>query len=313
MAVDSWMPHRFANLSSRLVRLNGLLVMGVSALLVLWFTRGRVSLLVVLYSINVFITFTLSQLSMCRHWWQVRKEQPDWWHRFAINGVGLVMTSIILVATTLVKFKDGGWATLLITGGVIGLSLLVRGHYDSVRKALQRLDDMLVNLPFPEAPPVEVPTTPEGPTAVVLVNGYNGLGIHSIFSVRKLFRQQDFKNFLFISVGRVDSSKFKGVEEIENLKKKTEEDLKRYVYLARCMGYASDYRLSMGTDVISETEKLCDEISADYVEPIFFAGKLIFAEENLVTKWLHNQTALELQRRLLFKGHNAIVVPIRVL
>jgi len=49
------------------------------------------------------------------------------------------------------------------------------------------------------------------------------------------------------------------------------------------------------------------------VEPIFFAGKLIFARENLFTKVLHNQTALEIQRRILFRGHNLVVVPIRVL
>jgi hypothetical protein len=313
MAVDSYMPHRFANLSSRLVRLNGLLLMGVAALAILWFTKGNVGILVVLYSINVFITFSLSQLAMIRHWLQVREQRPDWWWRCSINGVGLMLTGLILVVTTVIKFGQGGWATLVITGGVVALALLSHKHYVNVWAALKRLDDMLINLPFPEAPPVETPMEPSGPTAVILVNNYNGLGIHSIFSVRKLFKQQDFKNMIFISVGRIDSSKFKGVEEIENLKHDTEEGLKKYVSLARSMGYSSEYRMSMGIDVIPEIEKMCDDISADYVEPIFFAGKLIFAQENLLTKWLHNQTALELQRRLLFKGHNMVVVPIRVL
>jgi K+ transporter len=313
MAMDSWAPHRFANLSNRLVRLNGVFLMGTMALLVLWLTRGRVSMLVVLYAINVFLTFSLSQLSMCVHWWQDRRQDKGWWKHFAINGLGLVLTSAVLVITTVIKFRHGGWVTLLLTGGFIGACILTRRHYDSVRRALKRLDEMLVDLPFPENVPRSIPPQPEGPTAVLMVEGYNGLGIHSIFSIRKLFKGHEFKNLIFISVGLIDSSKFKGIKEIENLRQATEDSLKRYVDLAHRMGYASEYRLSLGTDVTTEITKLCERISTDFVEPVFFAGKLIFAEENLFTRLLHNQTSLELQRRLLFEGYNMVVMPIRVL
>ena len=68
MAVDSWVPRQFRNLSGRLVTQNGILLMGLGALGILAWTEGNVSMLVVLYSINVFITFTLSQLGMVRHW-----------------------------------------------------------------------------------------------------------------------------------------------------------------------------------------------------------------------------------------------------
>jgi amino acid transporter len=314
MAVDSWVPHRFANLSQRLVRRNGVLVMGLSALLILWMTGGKVDTLVVLYSINVFITFTLSQLSMTLHWWKVRKEQKDWWHRFFVNGLGTALTSIILVATTTLKFRQGGWITLVITGALIGLCALVRLHYAGVRKALRRLDDMLVNLPFPESTAAEPKALdPSGPTAVVLVNNYNGLGIHTIFSIRNLFRQQDFKNFIFITVGRIDSYRFKGVEEIENLRHQVEVDLQKYVDLARRMGYAAESRYALDTDVLTSISKLCEAVAADYVAPVFFSGKLIFARENFFNRTLHNQTSMEIQRRLLFEGHNMIVMPIRVL
>ena len=313
MAADSWLPHRFANLSIRLVRKNGILLMGLAALGILYITGGRVDMLVVLYSINVFITFTLSQLSMCKHWWEVRHEHADWLHRFAINGLGLVLTSIILVATTVIKFGQGGWMTMVITGGFIGICVFVRSHYKETKQALKRLDDMLIDLPFPETVPAELPRQPEGPTAVLLVNGYSGLGIHAIFSVRKLFKYQEFKNLIFVQVGRIDSSKFKGIEEIDNLRKSVEGDLKRYVDLARRMGYASEYRYTMGTDVPNEISKLCEKVAMDYVEPVFFSAKLIFARENWTNRFLHNQTSMELQRRLLFEGHNMIVLPIRVL
>lgn len=313
MAVDSWLPHRFANLSIRLVRKNGIMLMGLAALGILYITGGRVGVLVVLYSINVFITFTLSQLSMCKHWWEVRSSHSDWKHRFAINGLGLILTSTILIAITVIKFGHGGWMTLVITGGFIGVCLFVRKHYRETRLALKRLDDMLIDLPFPETVPAELPRQPEGPTAVLLVNGYSGLGIHAIFSIRKLFKHQEFKNLIFLHVGRIDSSKFKGVEEIENLRQSVESDLRRYVDLARRMGYASEYHYSMGIDVIDEISKLCDQVAMEYVEPVFFSAKLIFARENWTNRFMHNQTSMELQRRLLFEGHNMIVLPIRVL
>src|SRR5271168_1331039 len=88
MAVDRWLPRRFAQLSSRLVTQDGVFAMGFAAIAVLLFTRARVDLLVVLYAINVFVTFTLSQLGMSVHWWQERKSEPRWLHKMLINGVG---------------------------------------------------------------------------------------------------------------------------------------------------------------------------------------------------------------------------------
>ena len=81
MATDRWLPRRFANLSARLVTQDGVLAMGLAAAVILVGTHASVDLLVVLYAINVFITFTLSQLGMTVHWWQVRKNEPRWMHK----------------------------------------------------------------------------------------------------------------------------------------------------------------------------------------------------------------------------------------
>jgi amino acid transporter len=313
MAVDSWIPHRFANLSNRLVRKNGILVMGIAAWGILYVTQGKIDELVVLYSINVFVTFSLSQLSMCKHWLQVRHQQGDWWSRLAVNGLGLILTVTILISTTIIKFRQGGWLTMLITGGFIVLCIYIRKHYGDTRLALKRLDEMLVDLSIPSTETTVLVPDPAGPTAVLLVNAYSGLGIHAIFSMRKLFKQQNFKNLIFVSVGRIDSAKFKGIEEIENLRAKVEQDLKRYVDLAQRMGYAADFRMSLGIDVPTEIAKLCDEVALKYSDPIYFSAKLIFARENLMNRFLHNQTSMEIQRRLLFQGQQMIVLPIRVL
>src|SRR5207253_146559 len=76
MAVDSWMPHRFAALSDRLTTQNGVLLMGGAALVALVYTHGKVSTLVIMYSINVFVTFLLSELGMIRLYVMHRKDEP---------------------------------------------------------------------------------------------------------------------------------------------------------------------------------------------------------------------------------------------
>jgi len=191
---------------------------------------------------------------------------------------------------------------------------LVKSHYKSVQNALKRLDDALINLPLPTGDEIVNlgPCDRSKPVAVVMVEKYNGLGIHAIFSTQKLFGNR-FKDFLFISVARVDSSKFKGVEEVENLKKNTEDNLKQYVELANRMGYRAEYRYDVDIDIIDGIEILADEISKEFPDATFFSGKLIFAKESFWTPLLHNQAALEVQRRLLFKGVNMMVVPVRVL
>ena len=73
MAVDSWVPHRFSQLSDRLVTKNGVFLMGLAAIAALLYTRGNITTLVVMYSINVFLTFSLTELGMTRHWILERK------------------------------------------------------------------------------------------------------------------------------------------------------------------------------------------------------------------------------------------------
>src|SRR5262249_27722416 len=105
MATDSWLPHRFAQLSERLTMQNGVLLMGGASLLVLLYTHGSVTHLVVMYSINVFVTFSLSQAAMCRYWWQRRTQRQDWRRHAAIHVLGLSMCAGILGVTIYEKFQ----------------------------------------------------------------------------------------------------------------------------------------------------------------------------------------------------------------
>ena len=130
MASDRWLPRRFANLSARLVTQDGVITMGLAAILLLIGTEAKVDVLVVLYAINVFVTFTLSQLGMTTHWWLERKNEKRWLRKMLINGVGTLFTATILMITLTLKFYDGGWVTVVITGGLIALCYTVRRHYE---------------------------------------------------------------------------------------------------------------------------------------------------------------------------------------
>ncbi len=314
MALDRWFPTRFAHLSERLVTMNGVVMMGFSAFVMMAVTRGSVDLLVILYSINVFITFSLSQAGMVRHWWQVRREDSGWVHKLGINGFGLALTFSILVSMTIEKFNEGGWVTLLVTGIFVVAAFGIKRHYNGVGEQLKRLDSIV------QAAEIETGTAtarppheaePRARTAIILVNGYNGLGLHTVLNVPRMFGNT-FKNFVFIQVGSVDAGNFKGAADIEALKAHTEEEAQRYVHFATARGYGSRAFTSIGYDVTGEVMKLAREAANQFPNHVFFAGQLLFTNETNVTRWLHNHTTATLQRRFFLASLPFVVLPIRV-
>ena len=312
MALDSWTPHRFSLLSDHLVTRDGIWFMGLASMGFLLYTHGDVSLLVVMYSINVFLTFTLSQLGMCRHWWDVRNSQSVWLRKLCVNGLGLLLTGTILIVTVSIKFAEGGWVTLLVTFCFIALCYWVRSHYNRVRRALKSLDDTLLSIPFQPNLKEPVPQkNANAPTAAIIVRDFDGVAVHALLTIPRLFPNH-FKNVVFISVGVIDSGQFKGHIEIENLRKAKEEDLKSFVEFANCLGWYAEYRYSLGVDVIEDLEALCASVTKDFPKTIFFSGKLVFEKENALSRFLHNHTPAALQQRLQFAGLDMMIIPIRV-
>lgn len=320
MAVDRWMPTRFATLSDRLVTQNGVLLMGLAAFLVLWatsfFSEGSlVNTLVVLYSINVFITFSLSQLGMVRHWWIERQKEAQWKRKMFINGFGLLLTSGILISLCVVKFFEGGWATLFVTGLFIALSFWVRSHYRRTQKKLHRLSELVAAaladdaLTMVEKAPPKC--DPNARTAVFLVNGFNGLGLHTLLAVVRMFPKV-YHNFIFVQVGVLDAGNFKGAAEVENLREYSRTEVERYVSYISRRGFYAEAHYALGTDIVDEAAKLCDRIAEKYPQSQFFAGQLVFKDESMVTRWLHNHTVFELQRRLYQNGRPMLILPIQV-
>ncbi|HKQ57562.1 MAG TPA: APC family permease [Candidatus Eisenbacteria bacterium] len=310
MAVDEWVPKRFKLLSERLVTQNGVLSMGIAAAVVLAGTRGSVGLLVVMYSINVFLTFTLSQLGMARHWIAVRRSAGRWKRRLAVTAAGALVTATILIVTVTLKFGEGGWVTLVATAAFVAACFAIRSHYARVRRHMRTLDDTLLQLPLPDPKP-DLELSEQGPTAIVLVERYDGLGVHTLLSIQRLFPGM-FRNMVFVSVGLVDSAQFKGVESMEALEAQIACDLGRYVETAQRLGLYAEYRLALGTDLVQELEGVCVDVAREFRRPVVFAGQLVFEREDLLTRTLHHQTVYSIQRRLEFAGIQMIILPIRV-
>ncbi len=261
------------------------------------------------FLVNVFLTFTLSQLGMVRHWFRLRRQEAHWRRRLAVAAVGGAVTATILAIMVALKLGEGGWVTLLATGALVGFCFAARAHYRRVRRMTTYLDESLMDLPLPK--PKDPELAPDGPTAIVLVENYGGLGIHTVFSLQRLFPRH-FKNLVFCSVGQVDSAQFKGVQELEALEAKVRGDLERYVALGQSLGCYSEYRYTLGTDLIEELEKRCLNLVKEFRRPVVFAGQLVFQRENLFTRSLHYDTAFAIQRRLQFNGLQVIILPIRV-
>jgi amino acid transporter len=230
MALDRWLPTKFSTLSDRFVTQNGILIMGVAALIMILITQGSVQLLVVLYSIAVFITFMLSQAGMVRHWWNSRDRVEDWKKKLIINGIGLVMTIFILISVTMVKFNEGGWVTLFLIGIFAGIVIIIRRHYDYVGQLVKGLNEKVKSLEFIVKNDTPGKFKLDDKTAVLLVNGFNGLGIRALSNIFKLFGGI-YKNFVFVQIGVIDAGVFKGAEEIENLQTQTKNEVKGYVDL----------------------------------------------------------------------------------
>ena len=311
MAFDRWVPSRFSSLSERLVTSNGVLFMALSAAFVLLLTQGQVHVLVILYSINVFLTFSLAQLGMCRDALILRREGKPWKRPLWVSGLGFVFTGSLLIGTVAFKFLEGGWATLLSTVLISLVCVVIRQHYVRTGASLNRLDESLTTVPLPAIPPTVAPMKKSAQTAVLTVTTFGGLGIHTLLNLFRVFPNQ-FKQVIFISVGAIDSGRFKGLDEIDALRKSTEEMLQQYVDFARKLGLPAEYRYSIGTDIVDELEQLCLDVSESYPRSVTFGGQLVFQKEGSFLRWLHNQTCAALQRRLAFHGLPMVILPVRV-
>ena len=152
---------------------------------------------------------------------------------------------------------------------------------------------------------------PDAPTAVFVVGSSRGGGIHTVLWVQRLFPNH-FKNFVFITAKAVDAQSYGGSEQIGDLRAALERALAFYVNYCHANGLAATARYSLGTDRVDELVKLAEETQREFSNCVFFTSKLVFRNENWVTRLLHNQTALALQRKLHLNGMQMVILPMQL-
>jgi amino acid transporter len=311
MAIDKWAPHSFAHLSNKLVAQNGVLTMGTSAGVLLLFTGGQVHSLVVLYSINVFLTFSLSLTGLTRYNLAHRRDKmAGWLVKFLIGLVALVVAVSILITLFLAKFSQGAWVAVVVTAMLAACGWWVRDHYRRFDRSMDRtFEDLLMRDP---SAAVEIPKGARMKRPVGIVTGpHGGAGLHALMHAQRLFRGQ-FDSVIIISAGEVDAEAYGGHEALERLKQQVGDRCAQIVAWSRDHGMPAKVYTGFSTDAVETLEELCLKVRADYPNVVFVATRPMTRPHGWASTLLHGGTALSLQRRL--HGHDAplIVLPMRV-
>jgi hypothetical protein len=312
MAIDKWAPHSFAHLSNKLVAQNGVLTMGIAAGVLLLFTGGQVHSLVVLYSINVFLTFSLSLTGLTRYNLTNRgglKIGP-WLVKTLIGVIALVVAVSILITLFLAKFSQGAWAAVVVALMLAACGYWVRDHYRRFDAAMDRtFDELLLRDP---AAAIEIPKAARMKRPVGIVTGpHGGAGLHALMHAQRLFRGQ-FDSLIIISAGEVDAEAYGGHEALERLKQQVGDRCAQIVAWSRDHGMPAKVYTGFSTDAVETLEELCLKARTDHPNVVFVATRPMTRPHGWASTLLHGGTALSLQRRL--HGHDAplIVLPMRV-
>jgi len=265
LAQDSFLPHQMRNVGDRLAFSNGIFILGLSAALLLILFHGETHALIPLYAIGVFLSFTLSQAGMVRHW-QDRKGR-GWRKKFAINLTGAVATGVATVVLAITKFTHGAWMVIFLIPLLIGMFKKIQWHY--------KMADWQLSLTMydrPKSPPRNIVVMPVG--------SVNRAAIIALDYVRQ--RAQDIRA-VHVDVDPEETAKVKA-------------DWEKWGTGIPLVILPSPYR-SFLQPLLDYIEKVREENPGAWVTVVL--GEVVPARwwENL----LHNQRALLIKAALLFK------------
>ncbi len=316
LAQDSWMPKAFTSLSSRLVVKNGILFMAIAAILALLVTGGEVHLLVIFYSINVFITFSLSLLGLVFYWSRKRDKalnKARWLGKFSVAIIGFIVCFLILVITIFEKFFDGGWITLLVTSILIGIGVAIRRSYRNLKIAIRNSEDRFSycgEINMEDSQIIGYGDKSMFTAAIILEQNFSS-GMNCLLQIEKLFPEV-FKNFVFVTVGELDSNILREEKNWQMTRFKTKNILRKYRNYCHSNGNFTKSYVGYSTDPIAKIEQLVARVKKDYPNTVFFGTKFIFDKENFFTQMLYNQVSDIMQRRLHNQGLQMIILPLQI-
>jgi amino acid transporter len=278
MARDGYMPRQFTKRGKRLSFSNGIILLSLAACTLVVIFHGDTHLLMPLYAVGVFISFTLSQSGMFYKW--IKEKSPKWRHKAFINGLGSIVTFITVIIIGVTKFQHGAWLVCILIPCFVFTMEKIKKHYVRVAKQLK--------LELNERPK-DIPLSENNQEVIILIESLNKSFLKSLNYARHIS-----KNVIAFHVS---------VDEVatENLKKRWNE----YNVGIPLIIKQSPYRHLAG-QLVKFIESEENSHKQDGVVTIVIS-------QFMITKWwhniLHNQTSLYL-KSVLLKRRNVVVVTV---
>ncbi len=145
LAEDGYMPRQFSFRGDRLAYSWGIVILATIAGALIIYFGGITTLLIPLYSVGVFVCFTLSQIGMVRHWRRLR--ETGWWWRATVNGIGAILTGVVLVVVASVKFTGGAYLVVILIPIIVGVMLFISRQYGASGAQLAIRPDFIAEEP----------------------------------------------------------------------------------------------------------------------------------------------------------------------
>lgn len=272
LARDNFLPHQFAFRGDRLAFSIGIIFLAVLASLLLIAFNGNTTQLINLYAVGVFMSFTLSQSGMVRHWWRLRKNLKGWQRSMAINGLGALTTLIVALVIASTKFLEGAWIVVILIPLLVLMFLAIQRHYDRVESA--RTTDIPVH-------PKDIHHR-----LIVPIAGLDGVSVQSLAYARSISRHV---TAVHVAIDIDDANKVRA--EWSEWQKQLHEDEETHLIVIN-----SPYR-SLNRPLLAYIDTVHELFPDDTLTVIL--------PEFVVAHWwehfLHNQTALRLKASLLFR------------
>ena len=309
MAQDNWVPERFATLSSRLVKQNGVIFFGLMAIVAIIATGGHVEQLVIFYAINVFITFAVSLCGLAMHWLLQRQQEPHWARHFCLALSGCIICSFILVNTILSKLNLGSVIALLLTATIMAACWLIKRYYSRFTRLKRQLDRSLAISIKPTNTPLPTLDATQ-PTAVFLVEGL-GSTLHTILWVQRMFPRH-FHNAIFINYGWVDTGSFGSESALKRLQKNTDRIADYLTRFMQSHGIATASHTHFGVNPIEEVTHMVNRINQQYPNSVCFASRYVDKHDHLISRFLQPDFSLLVQRQLQTVGTKMLIVPLNL-
>jgi amino acid transporter len=281
---DGFFPRQFAFRGDRLAFSTGIMLLGLVAGAVVVAAHAETHALIPLYAVGVFIDFTIAQSGMVRHW--LRTRDQGWRRRLTINAVGALLTAVIAVVVTSVKFEAGARFVVILIPVLVGAMLFIRRQYDAQSAELQVRDDLVFDRPHREQ------------RVVIPVNGINRSVVQAVMFGKSLASDPSLLQAVFVTTD---------LDEAEALRERWDRQLPGVPLVV----VESPFRALVGP-VITYLEVLDLAWPPDREAPTTIVVLPEYVAKHWWDRLLYNQTAKRLKAALVGREHTVIAdVPYR--